>query len=256
MGGVVKAVSKAVSDVGKAVSSVVQSAGNAVQAIVKNPLPTIETIALSAVGVPAPLASAIVTGMNGGTPTQMLTAAVASSVPSMGGSIAAKLGVSPQVGTAIASTGVQVAMGVPLDQAVSGAAVAAISSGAKPAIAAEISHVISSPEVTNAVTDAALAAGRVIATGGSAEAASNAITNSIASSTVNAAISAGTSAVKNAMAAPATTPTSYTEPPKSDIASIIGESPVVQASKSPLEQATTTDGAQVVQLPQSTMPVE
>jgi hypothetical protein len=236
MGGVVRAVSKAVSNVGKAVSNVVQSAGNTVQAIIKNPLPTIETIALSAVGVPPPLASVIVTGMNGGTPTQMLTAAVASSVPSMGGSIAAKLGVSSQVGTAIASTGVQVAMGVPLDKAVANATVSAVTSGAKPAVAAEISNVVNSPAISNAIADAALAAGKVIATGGSADAATSAITNSLASSTVNAGISAGTSAVKSAMAPPP--PTEYTAPPQSDIASIIANSPVVQSSISPIDVAT------------------
>lgn len=237
MSGAVKAVSNIVSSVGNAVSSVVQTAGNAVQAIVKNPLPTIETIALSYMGVPPALSSAIVTGMNGGTPTQMLTAAVASSVPTMGSSIASKLGVSAQVGTAIASTGVQVAMGVPLDKAITGAAVAAMSSGAKPAIAAEISNVISSPAVTNAVTDAALAAGRVIATGGSADAASHAITNSLTSSVVSAGVSAGTSAIKGALS-PTTTPTSYNAPPQSDIASIIANSPAVQASTSPINAAT------------------
>ena len=220
------------------VSNTVKSVGNAVTNIIKNPLPTIETIALSAAGVPAPISSAIVTGMNGGTPAQMLTAAVASSVPSMGSSISTQLGVSSQVGTAIASTGVQVAMGVPLDKALANATVSAVASGAKPAVAAEISNVVNSPAITNAIADAALAAGKVIATGGSADAASNAITSSLANSTVNAGISAGTSAVKSALAPAATTPTAYTPPPQSDIASIIANSPAVQASTSPINAAT------------------
>jgi hypothetical protein len=64
------AISGAVSDVGSAVikttEKIAKGSVNIVKNIIKNPLPTIETIALTAVGVPAPLASAMVTAANGG----------------------------------------------------------------------------------------------------------------------------------------------------------------------------------------------
>ena len=60
----------AVSDVGSAVikttEKIIKSSVNTVKNIIKNPLPTIETLALTAVGVPAPLASAMVNAANGG----------------------------------------------------------------------------------------------------------------------------------------------------------------------------------------------
>jgi hypothetical protein len=50
----------------KTVEKIASGVANAVTNIIKNPLPTIETLALTAVGVPAPLASAMVTAANGG----------------------------------------------------------------------------------------------------------------------------------------------------------------------------------------------
>jgi hypothetical protein len=89
MGGAVKAVTKAVSSVAKSVSKVVSkvasNVGNAVSNIVKNPLPVIETIALTAVLGPAgaglssvtaaAVSSAAVSAANGGNIGDIATAA-------------------------------------------------------------------------------------------------------------------------------------------------------------------------------------
>lgn len=56
----------AVSAVGNAIGDVAGSVGRAVENVIKNPLPVIETVALTAVGVPAPVASGIVNYANGG----------------------------------------------------------------------------------------------------------------------------------------------------------------------------------------------
>ena len=90
MGGVVKAVTKAVSSVAKSVSKVVSkvasNVGKAVSNIVKNPLPVIETVALTAaIGpggfalasepVAAAISSAAVKAANGGNISDIATAA-------------------------------------------------------------------------------------------------------------------------------------------------------------------------------------
>lgn len=56
----------AVSAVGDAIDDVAGYVGKTVENIIENPLPTIETLALTAVGVPAPVASGIVNYANGG----------------------------------------------------------------------------------------------------------------------------------------------------------------------------------------------
>jgi hypothetical protein len=82
MGGAVKAVTKVVSSVAKAVTKVVSkvasNVGKAVTNVIKNPLPVIETIALTSVGVPAPIASAAVSAANGGSVKDIATAAATS----------------------------------------------------------------------------------------------------------------------------------------------------------------------------------
>ena len=96
MGGVVKAVTGAVRGVAKSVRSVpgwvggggggggllgcasrtISNVGKAVSNVVKNPLPVIETVALTAVGVPAPVAAATVSAANGGNVKQIATSAI------------------------------------------------------------------------------------------------------------------------------------------------------------------------------------
>lgn len=169
MGGIVRAVSKAVTSVVKVADKVVTSVGKTIEAVAKNPLPVIETIALTAVGVPAPLASAMVTGMNGGSVKDMATAALASSVPVLGEKTATALNVPVAVGTAIASTGVQVALGVPLEKAIVNTAISAAAQSTAPAIKAEVSSVLKSTSLANMVTNMAIAAEVGILKGSSAE---------------------------------------------------------------------------------------
>lgn len=116
MGGVAKAVTKVVDfveDVGDAV-------GKAVNNIVNNPLPVIETVALSMLGVPPPVANAIVSGMNGGSPEDMLKASVTSSLTA---------GIAPNVSTALVDAGVNQGVASTLGSAVSGGVRAGLSGG-------------------------------------------------------------------------------------------------------------------------------
>ena len=61
-----------------AVTSIPKTVEKTVQAIVNNPLPVIETVALTAVGVPVPVATAAVAAANGAPPEKIATAAIAS----------------------------------------------------------------------------------------------------------------------------------------------------------------------------------
>lgn len=60
------AINDAVDWVGDTVRKAADSTADTVRAIIKNPLPVIETIALTMMGVPPPVANAVVTAMNGG----------------------------------------------------------------------------------------------------------------------------------------------------------------------------------------------
>lgn len=107
MGGAVK---KAVRSVSKVVSKVSSGVQNAVANVIKNPLPVIETLALQAVGVPAPIASAAVSAANGGNVKDIATAAATSfageQVGKVAGSQAAAATQSKTIGMiAAASTG-------------------------------------------------------------------------------------------------------------------------------------------------------
>ena len=53
-------------------------AGDTVKAVIENPLPVIETIGLTMLGVPSPVASSMVAAMNGGDMGQIITAGVTS----------------------------------------------------------------------------------------------------------------------------------------------------------------------------------
>jgi len=79
-----------------AVHSAVDSIGSTVQNIINNPLPMIETIALTAMGVPYPIASAAVTAANGGSIEQIAISAGAAYV---GGQIGAQVGAASEFGT-------------------------------------------------------------------------------------------------------------------------------------------------------------
>ena len=88
-----KAVKKVTKTVTSVVSKAVSSASKTVSNVIKNPLPVIETVALTAVGVPAPVAAATVSAANGGDVKQIATAAVTAYAgqqagQSVGGSVA------------------------------------------------------------------------------------------------------------------------------------------------------------------------
>lgn len=68
--------SKEAKGVTDAVGNVVSGVGNTIENIIKNPLPTIETAILIAFDVPPPLASAMVTYLNGGSPEDAAKAGV------------------------------------------------------------------------------------------------------------------------------------------------------------------------------------
>jgi hypothetical protein len=79
-----------------AVHSAVDSIGSTVQNIINNPLPMIETIALTAIGVPYPIAAAAVTAANGGSIEQIAISAGAAYV---GGQIGQQIGAVAEFGT-------------------------------------------------------------------------------------------------------------------------------------------------------------
>ena len=118
MGGVAKAVEKTVSYV-----------GNVVENVVKNPLPVIETIALTAAGVPPNVAAAVVSAANGGDIKQIATAYIAvsagSEVASAAGTSATGAGASTEMakiassaaGASTATVTSALASGQPLDKA-------------------------------------------------------------------------------------------------------------------------------------------
>jgi len=151
-------VNKKVDQAGDAINDVAKAVGNTIVAVAKDPLPVIATIALTSVGVPAPIANAIVVAAKGGSPEDMARAALASSVPILGQQTATALGVSTAVGTAIANTGVQVALGVPLDKAITNTAISAAAQTTAPAIKAEVNSVLNSPALSTMVTNMAVAA--------------------------------------------------------------------------------------------------
>jgi hypothetical protein len=187
MGGVAKAAGNLVQGVvdfgGKVVNTVVKTAEN----IIKNPLPTIETIALTVAGVPAPISSAIVTGMNGGSVEDMAKAALASSAPSAGSYISDQLGIPSVAGTAIASTGIQVALGVPLDKAIANSASSAVISTGSSLAASQINDMLQNPTVSNALTKAGTNMVTTALSGGTSDQIGNALSTSLAGSGFNIA---------------------------------------------------------------------
>jgi len=118
MGGVKKAVEKAVTNIGKTIEN-----------IAKNPLPVIETIALSAAGVPPTIAAAAVAAANGGDLKQIATAAAAAYVgqeasgaagaeaTSSGASASTAKIASSAAGSSAATVTSALASGQPLDKA-------------------------------------------------------------------------------------------------------------------------------------------
>jgi hypothetical protein len=129
---------------------------------------------------------------------------LAYALPGIGTFLATELGVSAAVGTALASTAVQVAQGASFEDALKNATVNAIVNTGSNAVATEINNVIKNPAVTNAVVSAGASAVKTAAAGGSAEdiakniggaiagsATASATGSNFAGSTVGGAVSGG-----------------------------------------------------------------
>jgi hypothetical protein len=114
--------------------------------------------------------------------------ALAYYAPGFGEMIAADLGVSSAVGTAIAKVGIQTASGVPLEQAILNAGVdAGVSSGVKD-ISPEVRKAFTdNPGLADAVTSAGASAVKTVATGGNGDEALKAAVAGAAGSTVTTA---------------------------------------------------------------------
>ena len=92
--------SGAVDKVSNTLAKAEDSVKDTAEAIVKNPLPVIATAALTAVGVPAPIASAAVTAANGGSAKDIIVSGVSSYV---GGKAAETFGAPAEYGTDVGS---------------------------------------------------------------------------------------------------------------------------------------------------------
>lgn len=173
-------ISNAVSNVGKSVESAATSVGKTLEAIAKNPLPAIETVVLIYIGVPPPLASAVVTAANGGNMDQIATAAVATYVggqvsnyvqgeisstvqPTQGAYIPSNTeslvikAASSAIGADVGATTAALASGKPLDQALeigSKAAVTSLASSAGQAVGSEVASNIEDPTLAKIVSGA------------------------------------------------------------------------------------------------------
>lgn len=127
---------------GKKVEQAVNYVGKAIEQVVKNPLPLIETIALSAVGVPPSVAAAVVSAANGGDMKQIATSAIAAGV---GGQVAGQAGeaatsagastelakvASSAAGASSATVTAALASGQPLDKALEAGLTSGALSGA------------------------------------------------------------------------------------------------------------------------------
>ena len=82
IGGIGDAFSDLIHGAENIVGSAVQTIGSTLQNIASNPLPTIETLALVALDVPYPVASAAVTAANGGSLENVAIAAATSYIGS------------------------------------------------------------------------------------------------------------------------------------------------------------------------------
>ena len=123
VGGVVSSIGRAIGDIGSFV-------GGALKSIVKNPLPIIETVALTAVGVPAPAASAIVNYANGGDIKSAIAAGAGSYLGTQAGGFAAEQGISAPIaqgiGQAAGSTISALGAGQKLPQALKSGAISGL----------------------------------------------------------------------------------------------------------------------------------
>ena len=90
-------------------------------------------------------------------------------IPGLGEALAAELGVSTAVGTAMVNVGVQVAQGKSFEEAVKGVGVNLLIDTGSQAVAKEFNTVINNPKITNAVVSAGASAVKTAVAGGTQE---------------------------------------------------------------------------------------
>ena len=128
MSAVVKAVKKVVKTVAKAVTKVVDTVVNTAKAIIKDPLPTIAALAGQAIGIPAPVTMAAITGAKGGDLGDMAkAAAIAYVAPQAASKVASTI--APTVGTAITNKAVAGAVTAATSKALVNGSIAAATGG-------------------------------------------------------------------------------------------------------------------------------
>lgn len=173
------AVTKVFSAVGNAISSVVKTIGNTVKAIIKNPLPVIETVALTMAGVPPMIANAAVSAANGGSVKDIAIAAVSAGAGDFAGSAAGDAATAAEMSTAnaaiaasaaggsVAATVSGVLHGQDIGTALTNGLIAGVSAGAGTSVASTLTanDIITDPALKAAVAGSTSAATKAALTG-------------------------------------------------------------------------------------------
>lgn len=156
-GGIAGAVQSIGRSLGSALSNAISAARSVTGAVAENPVPVIETIALTYVGVPPTVAAAAVSAANGGTPRQIATAAAAayvgsevssatgSSVAAAGASDATVQIASSAAGASASAVTSAIASGKPLDEALKEGATAAVVGAAAGGVAEGVKSSLAEP---------------------------------------------------------------------------------------------------------------
>jgi len=197
----------ALSSVGQAVANVATGLGKSVENIVHNPLPMIETVALTAVGVPYPIAAAAVSAANGGNIQQIAISAAAAyagseignyagaNIPGVENFSAETQAILRQIVTSSSGSAAAAALsGKSLDQILASAASGAVSG----LVASQLSEVglnaKDDPTLSKLITNATYKATNAIINGKSVL---DAVTNSTVSTLLSAGMTNAGSAIKN-----------------------------------------------------------
>jgi len=170
-GGFVAQIFEPVESIAETVADVAESAAGAVENVIENPLPVIETIALTAAGVPAPIASAAVAAANGGDVEDVAKAAAGSYA---GGQVGGAVGSAvpaevSQIASSAASGATQAAV---TGRDIGTGALTGAVGGAAGAVTPQVADVLGvSPNIAGAITRAAGAGTSAALTGGDVGAA-------------------------------------------------------------------------------------
>ena len=195
------------SSVGQAVANVATKLGKSVENIVHNPLPVIETVALTAAGVPYPIAAAAVSAANGGNIQQIAISAAAAyagseignyagaNIPGVENFSAETQAILKQVVTSSSGSAAAAALsGKSLDQILASAASGAVSG----LVASQLSEVglnaKDDPTLSKLVTNATYQATNAIINGKSVI---DAVTNSTVSTLLSSGFTNAGSAIKS-----------------------------------------------------------